>query len=190
MGYEPIRPAGLPPLPKISQMAMLVDVVNYSQLDLYAQIILRELPEDPHANLACAWVAKCFNLQQKFENHFSLAEQSERSIDDLAEDLHLDATELKAFKPDLQAQWFPEKPAYHLIKAWGFGFGSEMAALMGQAYLAEIMQRQPIVHWGDNFLYRDGGNVCVFHHFFKPFIDTNSNVLISVSNFAIHIAIL
>ena len=51
---EPFRDKCLPPLPKIKQIAMLVDDNNYSQVDLYAQHILRVLPNDAHANLACA----------------------------------------------------------------------------------------------------------------------------------------
>ena len=44
--FEPTRDKGLPPLPKVAQIAMLVDDKNYSQVDLYAQHILRVLPND------------------------------------------------------------------------------------------------------------------------------------------------
>lgn len=171
MSFEPVRAKGLPALPKVSQIAILVDDENYSQVDVYAQIILRELPEDPHANLACAWVARYFGLRQYFTVFFLKANNSDRSIHDLAEDLHIDVNELYLFdnqaSDDVKRETLDEK--LHLIKAWGFGFGSEMASLMGQVYLAEITDRIPIVYWGDNFLYRNDGDECVFEHFFKPF---------------------
>ena len=173
MTFEPVRPNGLPPLPKINQMAMLVDDANMSQLDMYAQIVLRELPKDPHANLAAAYVARHFNLHERFQHFHQFAIQADRNIADLAADLHIDLAGINQFKVECQqvnhasenAQ--PEK--FHIIKAWGFGFGAEMFSLMGQAYLAEILNRTPIVHWGENFLYRQMGSTCVFSHFFEPF---------------------
>jgi len=167
MSFEPIRSKGLPPLPKVKQMAMLVDVKNYSQLDLYAQIILRELPQDPHANLACALVAKNFDLEGKFSSHMKKATLGDRNIEDLATDLHIDIKELIGVTFSNKKNTKSKK--YHLIKAWGYGFGSEMASLMSQAYLAEATNRQPVVDWGENFLYRSEGIDCAFHHYFKPF---------------------
>jgi len=166
MSYEPIRQTGLPPLPKIRQMAMLVDAKNYSQLDLYAQLILRELPDDPHANLACAWVAKHFGYLDQANNFFNKASQSQRHLPELANDLHISLNDF----PSEKEQVINSRAKFHLAKAWGFGFGSEMSALMGQAYLAEACERSLIVHWGSNFLYRKNpGEECVFADFFEPF---------------------
>lgn len=171
MTYEPIRPAGIEPLPKVRQMAMLVDVKNYAQLDLYSQIILRELPNDPHASLACAWVANHFGFREHFQQYIKAAKQGDRSIELMAQDLHIPIEQLtrpkQKKKPD-------DDKRFHLIKAWGFGFGSEMSALMGQAYIAELVGRTPIVHWGSNFLYRPStGDNCVFACFFKTFNNLN-----------------
>ncbi len=185
MSFEPIRAKGLPPLPKIKQIAILVDDENYSQVDLYAQIILRELPSDPHANLACAWVAKHFNLKSAFDVYFEKANNADRAINNLAADLHINLDSLHTpFTPvSTKIEHIKNQnlcPQFHLIKAWGFGFGSEMASLMGQTYLAEITGRTPVVHWGKNFLYRGDGTSCVFHHFFKPFNDLSLNGLLEL----------
>ena len=187
MSFEPIRAKGLPPLPKVSQIAILVDDENYSQVDLYAQIILRELPNDPHANLSCAWVAEYFNLESAFKIYFEKANNSDRAIADLAVDLHINLDTLNVFqtqasknKEIIKDQNLDSK--FHLIKAWGFGFGSEMASLMGQAYLAEIIGRTPVVHWGENFLYRNGGTDCVFQHFFKPFNEWSLKHLVDLNS--------
>ena len=173
MTFEPVRPNGLPPLPKVSQMAMLVDDGNISQLDMYAQIILREMPKDPHANLAAAYVARHFKLHEKFNFFYQFAIQADRNVADLAADLHIDIAELNKFERECQQaineDENSEQEKFHIIKAWGFGFGAEMFALMGQAYLAEVLNRTPIVHCGENFLYRQPGSECVFAHFFEPF---------------------
>jgi len=163
-----MRPAGLPPLPKVKQMAMLVDVENYSQLDLYSQLILRELPDDVHANLACAWVAQKFQIADKYNFYLDKVNSSSSEIKQVADDLHIDVTDFVETLSDEERVMSPSD-SYHLIKAWGYGFGSEMASLMGQAYLAEVLGRTPIVDWGQNFLYRDGGTHCVFHHYFEAF---------------------
>ena len=170
---EKKRPQGLPPLPKACQIAMLVDDNNYSQVDLYAQIILKSLPDDPYANLAAAWVANYFSLNEYKDKHFQIAKKSAELenvlIDDIASDLHIDLLDFNKKDNKPIASEATEKK-YHLAKAWGFGFGSEMSALMGQAYLAELNGRELVVHWGSNFLYRPkAGNDCVFECYFEKF---------------------
>jgi len=187
--YEPVRAKNLPSLPKVAQMAMLVDDSNYSQVDLYAQHILRVLPEDPHANLACAWVAKRFGFKNQFEILFTKAKRisehtdSVRSLELVAQDLHIDLDELAKDKL-FDAVEKNDDVGFHVAKAWGFGFGAEMSSLMGQAYMAEAMGRKLVVHWGENFLYRPSdGSDCVFHYYFEPFNTLSiDNVLSDINN--------
>lgn len=42
---------------------------------------------------------------------------------------------------------------YLLIKSWGFGFYSDVIAVLGSLLLAEITHRTPVVHWGKNSLF-------------------------------------
>lgn len=42
-----------------------------------------------------------------------------------------------------------------LSKAWGFGFFSDLFTTAGHLLLAEICQRQPIVHWGHESLFHN-----------------------------------
>lgn len=53
----------------------------------------------------------------------------------------------------------PEPPAqrYLVVKAYGFGLGADLIALLGALLLAEVTGRTPITHWGDNSLYAAGG---------------------------------
>lgn len=62
----------------------------------------------------------------------------------------------------------PDKPGFILIKAWGFGFWSDIDHVLGQLLLAEITGRTPVVHWGENSLFRDGDTDNAFECFFKP----------------------
>jgi predicted O-linked N-acetylglucosamine transferase (SPINDLY family) len=60
---------------------------------------------------------------------------------------------------------------YLLIKAWGYGFWSDVHHVLGQLLVAELTGRIPVVHWGSNSLFRDADDdpaVNVFEHFFEP----------------------
>jgi hypothetical protein len=55
-----------------------------------------------------------------------------------------------------------------LIKAWGFGFWSDMDHVLGGLLLAEITGRVPVVHWGRNSLFSDDPARNAFEEFFEP----------------------
>jgi glycosyltransferase involved in cell wall biosynthesis len=65
-------------------------------------------------------------------------------------------------------------PKYLLIKAWGYGFWSDVHHAMGQLLLAELTQRTPIVHWGGNSLFRDPADATgnAFDLYFEPVSST------------------
>jgi predicted O-linked N-acetylglucosamine transferase (SPINDLY family)/glycosyltransferase involved in cell wall biosynthesis len=54
-----------------------------------------------------------------------------------------------------------------LIKAWGYGFWSEVHHLMSQLLLAELTQRTPIILWGTNCLFRSDSDTNAFNHYFQ-----------------------
>ena len=55
-----------------------------------------------------------------------------------------------------------------LIKAWGYGFWSDVNHVLGQLLLAEITGRIPVVHWGGNSLFSDNPKANAFESFFEP----------------------
>ncbi|WP_224983688.1 nodulation protein NodZ [Geomonas agri] len=55
-----------------------------------------------------------------------------------------------------------------LIKAWGYGFWSDVNHALGQFLVAEITGRTPVVHWGANSLFSDDPLDNAFNHFFEP----------------------
>lgn len=62
----------------------------------------------------------------------------------------------------------PAAPKYLLIKAWGYGFWSDVHHVIGQLLLAELTQRLPIVRWGSNTLFGDGTGAEAFGLYFEP----------------------
>lgn len=55
-----------------------------------------------------------------------------------------------------------------LIKAWGYGFWADVDHVIGQLLLAEMTDRIPVVHWGENSLFRGRGVDEAFTQFFEP----------------------
>ncbi|QWV93635.1 tetratricopeptide repeat protein [Geomonas oryzisoli] len=66
-----------------------------------------------------------------------------------------------------------------LIKAWGYGFWSDVNHVLGQLLLAEITGRTPVVHWGANSLFSDDPLENAFNRFFEPVSTVTMNDLIS-----------
>lgn len=64
-------------------------------------------------------------------------------------------------------------PRYLVIKAWGFGFWSDMSHVLGSLLLAEITDRTPVIHLGRNSLYSDGSDADVFQTYFQPVSDVS-----------------
>ena len=60
------------------------------------------------------------------------------------------------------------RPRYLLIKAWGYGFWSDMDHVVGQLLLAELTGRTPVVHWGANTLFGASDVSNAFELYFRP----------------------
>ncbi len=83
----------------------------------------------------------------------------------------------RALKPEVESVLNPELPAepvragtprYLLIKAWGFGFWSDMDHLYGCLLLAELTGSIPVVQWGKNCLFRAPDTSNAFECYFEP----------------------
>ena len=60
------------------------------------------------------------------------------------------------------------RPKYLLIKAWGYGFWSDMDHVIGQLLLAELTGRTPVVHWGANTLFGASDVANAFELYVEP----------------------
>jgi protein O-GlcNAc transferase len=66
---------------------------------------------------------------------------------------------------------------YLLIKAWGFGFWSDVSHVLSQILLAEVTGRIPVVHWGPNSLFGEGDERNAFEFYFENVSDVTINDL-------------
>lgn len=62
-------------------------------------------------------------------------------------------------------------PRTHVIRAWGFGFCSELDNVLGNLLLADIMGREPVVWWGESSIFRNAGVDDAWAEFFMPIGD-------------------
>lgn len=67
-----------------------------------------------------------------------------------------------------------------LIKAWGAGFWSDVAHVLGGLILAEITGRKPVIHWGSNSKFGDGTSADAFTRFFEPVSDLTVEDLVAL----------
>ena len=58
-----------------------------------------------------------------------------------------------------------------LAKAWGGDFWTDVDHVLGQALLAELSGRTPVVHWGANSRFGGGADTDAFAGFFEPLSD-------------------
>jgi protein O-GlcNAc transferase len=85
------------------------------------------------------------------------------------------ATRIGLTKATALAQLKRERPRpdrFLLIKAWGYGFWSDVNHVLGQLLLAEMTGRIPVVHWGGNSLFSDDPAADAFVSFFQPLNST------------------
>lgn len=75
---------------------------------------------------------------------------------------------LKRVRGQPHASHAPAVPRYLLIKAWGFGFWSDVSHVLGSLLLAEITGRTPVTHWGRNSLFHDDSGQDAFQFYFEP----------------------
>jgi len=60
------------------------------------------------------------------------------------------------------------RPRYLLIKAWGYGFWSDIDHVLGALLVAEMTERIPVVYWGTNSLFRADDRPNAFEVYFEP----------------------
>lgn len=61
-----------------------------------------------------------------------------------------------------------KEPGFLLIRAWGQGFFADVDHVLGQLLLAEITGRTPLVWWGAESRFGDGGKSNAWERYFEP----------------------
>jgi hypothetical protein len=67
---------------------------------------------------------------------------------------------------------------YLVIKAWGFGFWSDMDMMLGGLLLAEMCGRIPVTFWGRNSLFTTDPTRDAFTNYFEPVSSTTVDELL------------
>jgi hypothetical protein len=60
------------------------------------------------------------------------------------------------------------KERFILVKAWGYGFFSDLNHVIGQLLVAELTNRIPIIFWGSNSIFKDKNMPNAFNLYFEP----------------------
>jgi protein O-GlcNAc transferase len=146
---------------------------NLPQAELICRYINRWHGEIPPVSVLLGQIALAAELYDYAEKYFRQAAEAEPGNREATEGLALASAQgarcaTRQTQPANKRDNADENPRFLLIKAWGFGFWSDMDHVLGQLLLAEISGRVPVVHWGDNSLFRDEGCDNAFEAFFEP----------------------
>lgn len=156
-------------------LALAVDRLDLGDLataDMAAREVLDLAPDDPDALSIIGAVA----------GRVGLRDQAVAAISRTVELLpgFLPAVQNLAQARALPAQPEPAPaPRFLLIKAWGYGFWSEVENVLAGLLLAEATGRIPVVHWGKNSLFNDHPQADGFIRFFEPVSDMALDDLIA-----------
>jgi len=141
-----------------------------------AEIILRGYhekdPGNPSVLNFLGWIASAVNLPEYAIDYFGRA--AERAPTWKLPRINLKMVEKciadTQGKPglDMAAMNYANKnEKLLLIKAWGYGFWSDVSHVLGQLLVAELAGRTPVVSWGRNSLFGDGATENAFDYYFE-----------------------
>ncbi|MFH1020476.1 MAG: hypothetical protein V1782_07685, partial [Pseudomonadota bacterium] len=131
-----------------TEIACMIREGNLVRAQYLLQTHLLRSPEDPNALNCLGWIASAINLPQTARFYF------QKTID-LAPHWELPKINLNLVKKSGNLTNRNKNEKFLLIKAWGFGFWSDVSQILGQLLLAELTNRTPIIHWGSNSLFTD-----------------------------------
>ena len=162
----PDKTTAKPPETNISE---LLRKGNLAQAEIFLRIYLANEPNNPEVLFALGRIAREVNLPHFALHYFDEAikcapdwQLPKVNRDRVSKDLSE-----SAIVPSRSRQ---AKPAerFLLIKAWGYGFWSDVSHVLGQLLVAEITGRTPVVHWGANSLFGDRTAANAFEFYFEP----------------------
>lgn len=135
-----------------------IDSGQLTTADYCARRVLESDPRNGPALNQLGIIAAMLGLSSHAHRYFRTALDS--GYPGAQDNLH----RLSALPPQPE----PSGDRYLLIKAWGFGFWSDVAHVLGALLLAEITARKPIVYWGSNSRFGDRTANDAFTRYFEP----------------------
>ncbi len=137
---------------------------NLALTDALCEILLRMGHRDPAALLLLGLVGVSVKEYKRAAELLREAQQrspGDPEIRAVAEAAKRGLREQAMVRPD-------GRKRYLVIKAWGYGFCSDLDHVLGGLLLAEMTGRTPIVHWGAGSLFRDDPDEEGWRRFFEP----------------------
>ena len=140
-----------------------------------AEILLRERlksePNNPKILNFLGWIAAAVNLPQFALHYFSEAVKwaPDWKMPQINRNRASDYLTKSQGRPARDEPESKQTEKFLLIKAWGYGFWSDVSHVLGQLLAAEITGRTPVVHWGQNSLFGEGTDANAFEFYFDAF---------------------
>lgn len=142
---------------------------NIPLAEIYIRMALSNEPNNPYALNFLGWISSALNLYEFAILYFEKALEQDNKWELPRENIEKIKAYLKSKSINNTNQTVNNKSKYLLIKAWGYGFFSDVNHILGQLLIAEMTERIPIVYWGKNSLFGDGSEFNAFDHYFENF---------------------
>jgi protein O-GlcNAc transferase len=168
----PALESPLTPNPSDAQLIEAsIDRGNLQKAEFLCRNVLDQSPDNTFALTQLGRVASQIGAYDMAMTYYTSALNTHPDNHELCELLSQADHARRTLHADTRDHHADTPTKYLLIKAWGFGFWSDLDHVLGQLLLADITGRTPIVHWGNNSLFRDDGTVNAFESFFEPVSD-------------------
>mgnify|MGYP000226881450 FL=1 len=154
-----------------TQILSLLQKGNIPLAEIYIRMALSKEPNNPYALNFLGWISSALNFYEIAIFYFEKALEKDNKWELPHENIDKIKKYLKT-KTDWNHNQITKNDKnkntkYLLIKAWGYGFFSDVGHVLGQLLISELTERLPIVYWGKNSLFGDGTEVNAFEHYFE-----------------------
>ena len=162
-----------------TQILSLLQKGNIPLAEIYIRMALSKEPNNPYALNFLGWISSALNFYEIAIFYFEKALEKDNKWGLPHENINKIKKYLK-IKTDRNHNQIIKNDKtintkYLLIKAWGYGFFSDVGHVLGQLLISEFTERLPIVYWGKNSLFGDGTEVNAFEHYFESFSKLSIN---------------
>ena len=162
-----------------AQILSLLQKGNIPLAEIYIRMVLSREPNDPYALNFLGWISSALSFYEIAIFYFQKALEKDNKWELPHENINIIKKHLKIKTERNHNQIIKndktKNTKYLLIKAWGYGFFSDVGHVLGQLLISELTERLPIVYWGKNSLFGDGTEVNAFEHYFESFSKLSIN---------------
>jgi len=146
-----------------------IESKRYSEADLALQACQKRFPNHPASYNLQAKVAYKLNALPQAAQFAKRALKLAPNFERAQENLKVIERKISQ-KQNLESKEEHQQANFLLVNSWGSGFGFELLYLLGQLLVAELSNRTPVIHWGQNSLYNQhasDANYNAFTDFFE-----------------------